>query len=552
MNQSTRANDAPEHEPGRGNVYLVGAGPGDAELLTAKGLRCLRRADVVVYDSQVSAKLLEHTRTDAELVGASRGAGDDRQTRERIAQLMVDRALAGKMVVRLSAGDAWLFGCAAEEAAALAAAGVNYDIVPGIAPAVAAAAYAGIPLSQGRHAASVTIVNAAESDDGDGLQLDWQHLAKGAGTLVIMNGAHNLKAIAEKLLAVGRGAETPIAVIQGGATPRQQTHYATLASIADTASGQLIDASAVIVVGEAARIHDQLRWYERKPLFGTRIVVTRPRGKASSFAELLEHHGADVLVRPAIEPQPLDDYQLLDDAIRRLDGYDWLLFTSVHGVQFFEQRLWRSGRDLRAVGKAKLCAIGPKTAAALEALRLRVDLVPDEYRAEAVLEALGEDVRGLRFLLPRAEAAREMLPDLLRQRGASIDVVPAYRTVMPQPSEDDLAAELERQRISAVTFTSSSTVTNFLAMLPHGRAADLLDGVVLASIGPITSDTLRANGLEPTVTAREYTIEGLTKELLEYFGNRIPPPAKVEQRSGNHQESDHALPPLPASPSTPE
>ncbi|MBI3091439.1 MAG: uroporphyrinogen-III synthase [Candidatus Tectomicrobia bacterium] len=514
-----------------GVVYLVGAGPGDRGLLTLKGAQCLHEAHVVVYDEGVSRAVLGLARETVELrmVPGGQGAAE---AADELAGHVIRRAGEGRVVVRLVAGDACLEGarhaCAGDLGEALAAAGVAFELVPGVGTIAAATAYAAM-FPMGRQTEQAWALVGGAPDDAATPAGGRRHLAGPGAALAMTMPWGEVPAVVAQLLGMGYAPETEAALVLEPTTPRQRTLRGPLVTIVnklEPRQGSGEAAPVVLFLGGAARLRPALAWFEAKPLFGKRIVVTRPAGAAATFAALLERAGAEVIPCPVIEPRPLDDYASLDAALRRLGEYDWLLFTSVHGVRFFAQRLWEVGLDLRAIGQAKLCAIGPKTAAEIERLRLRVDLMPAEYRAEGVLAALleraGGEVAGLRFLLPRALVAREVLPEMLRERGAVIDVVPAYRTVLPAatPAHAAMLEHLEQRRVAAITFTSSSTVTNFFSVLPQDRAAELLHGIVLASIGPVTSDTLREHGLTPTVTADEYTIEGLTRKLLEYFQER--------------------------------
>jgi uroporphyrinogen III methyltransferase/synthase len=364
----------------------------------------------------------------------------------------------------------------------------------------------------------VAFVTGHEMPGKEESDIHWDRLATGVGTLVFLMGVRNLKFISSQLMEHGRPAETPVAVIRWGTTAEQQTITGTLDSIAQVAEEAGIKPPAIIVVGEVAGLRQHLNWFEERPLFGKTVVVTRAREQASAFRILLEGKGAQCLEFPTIEVVPPSSWEPLDEAIRNLEFYDWLIFTSVNGVRFFFQRLQEHGEDVRALHGIRIAAIGPKTAAELTERGLNLDLVPSEYRAEAVIEGLGEqEVRGKRFLLPRAAKAREILPEKLEEMGGQIDVVTAYETIRPAEKSDEVRSFLNKGTISCITFTSSSTVENFAAMFPGDDLPSLLDKAAIACIGPITAQTAREHGLKVDIMPAEYTIEALTAEIVEYF-----------------------------------
>jgi uroporphyrinogen III methyltransferase/synthase len=502
-----------------GTVYLIGAGPGDPGLLTLRGAECLARADVVVYDSLANPDLLRYARPDAERVYAGKQGGGPQTDQETINALIVERARAGKAVARLKGGDPFIFGRGGEEAEALAAAGIPFEIVPGVTSAIAAPAYAGIPLTHREYASSVAFVTGHEDPGKETSGIDWERLATGVATLVFLMGVRTLPDIVDRLVAHGRPADTPVAVIRWGTKPEQETVVGTLADIAERVRARGIKPPALTVVGEVVRLRERLNWFEEKPLFGRRVVITRAREQASEFACALRELGAEPIEFPTIEIRPPDSWAELDAVLDRLPAYDWMVFTSVNGVRFFVERLRARGRDVRAIGPARICAIGPATAAAIEGLGLRVDVVPGEYRAEAVVEALdgavgAEGLRGRRVLLPRAAEARDVLPKELARRGATVDVVPAYRTVMPAERADEVRALLAEGRVDAIAFTSSSTVRNFVEMVGRDAAPGLLARATVAAIGPITAETATRFGLRVDLVPEAYTIPALTEALL--------------------------------------
>ncbi|HYM09585.1 MAG TPA: uroporphyrinogen-III C-methyltransferase [Bryobacterales bacterium] len=478
---------------------LIGAGPGDPGLVTVRGLECIRRADVILYDNLAAPALLRFAKPGAEkkYVGKKRAA--HALTQEQINALLVEHARAGRRVVRLKGGDPFLFGRGGEEAEALAAAGVPFEVVPGVSSAMGAAAYAGIPLTHREHTSAVTFVTGHEVD-----KIDWTRVGA-SETIVVFMGLVSFGEIARRLMEGGRPAATPAVAVRWATRPDQRTIAGTLGDLAGKIAAAGLKPPTLIIVGEVVRLREKINWFERLPLFGRTVVVTRAREQAGALGGRLRELGANVVEIPTIEIQPPADWKPLDAALMRLDAFDWLIFTSANGVRFFTQRLDASPRDLRGL-RARLCAIGPATAAALAALHLKVDLVPAEYVAESVVAAFEKiPLEGARILLPRAAAARDLIPKELEKRGAQVTVVEAYRTVAAQGVEWP-----EKFRPDWIAFTSSSTVENFHALF----GAERLQGVRVASIGPVTSATARRLGIEVAAEAQEHTVEGLAGALL--------------------------------------
>jgi len=501
----------------RGIVYLVGAGPGAADLITLAGVRCLERAEVVIYDYLANPRLLEHAPPDAERVLVGKHGGGQRVEQEVITQLLLARARAGKAVVRLKGGDPFVFGRGGEEAEALALAGIPFVVVPGVTSAVAVPAYAGIPLTHRDLASSFTVLTGYEYPDKSEAAVHWDAVARRGGTLVFLMTTRQLRLNMERLLAAGMAADTPVAVIRWGTVAEQQTLIGTVATIADLTEAQRLQPPALAVVGDVVRLRERLAWCERRPLFGRRIVVTRPRTQAASFIDRLTRAGADVLPFPTIAIAPPASWQPLDDALDRLERFDWVVFTSVNGVEMFFQRMQARRLDVRRLHRARVAAVGPETARALEARGLLVDVVPESFRAEGVAQALEQArVRGAHILLPRAAGAREILPVMLRAAGATVDEVTSYQTVRPPVDASELRSLLRDRRVHLVTFTSSSTVRNFLDLL-GSEAIALLRGVAIGCIGPITADTARAAKLEVVIQPRDYTVAALAEAIVEYF-----------------------------------
>lgn len=492
-----------------GAVYLVGAGPGDPGLLTVKGQRLLQRAEVIVYDYLVDEQLLSYA-TKAELIPA-RDLHGNRAEQQRINEMLIAHARTGKMVVRLKGGDPYLFGRGGEEAEALQAAGIPFEVVPGVTSALAAAAYAGIPVTHRDHSSSVTVLTGSLQRQKDQQRIDWPSLARGADTLVLLMAVTNLEDVVQRLIEHGRAADTPAAAIHWGTRPDQQVVTASLRDLPRRVREEGLKAPAVIVVGEVVQLRDRLNWFERLPLFGLGVLVTRASEQAESFAQLLRGGGARAYEVPVIDIRPPEDWTAVDAALQRLAEYDWIVFTSANGVRHFCDRLRTNGRDARTFAGAKLCAIGPDTASALGAYGLRADLVPEQFVAESVLESLTA-YRPRRVLIPRARVARDTLPAGLKAAGAEVDVVEAYRTELPPAAAPRLRELLASEDVDVVTFTSSSTVTNFIQLSGKPPAA-----TKVACIGPITAATAREHGLQVDIIAEEYTTAGLYRAMLAHF-----------------------------------
>ncbi|BBO92023.1 uroporphyrinogen-III C-methyltransferase [Desulfosarcina ovata] len=507
------------NHPEAGKVYLVGAGPGDPGLITVRGVDCIARADVVVYDYLASPALLAHARPDAELIYVGKKGGDHTLPQEGINALIVEKARNGAVVARLKGGDPFIFGRGGEEAEVLIAAGIAFEVIPGVTAAIGASAYAGIPLTHRDFTSDVAFVTGHEDPTKTTSSVDWKALATGIGTLVFFMGVKNLPLIAANLVENGRPADTPVAVIRWGTTPHQETVTGTLDSIVEMVRKAGIKAPAIIIVGGVVKLRESMQWFEKRPLLGQRIVVTRARQQASNLVQRLTEAGAECVQCPTIKVVPPADGAPLDRAIADLDQYDWVVFTSVNGVGYFFRRLFEKGLDVRALGHLKTACIGPATAAHLRSFGLGSDIIPTSYRAESVVEAfVATPVAGLKILLPRAKEARSVLPVELTRMGATVDEVTAYETLQAQSDTDALIKRLDAGTIDMVTFTSSSTVTNFHRMLPPDRAHQLMAGVSVASIGPITSQTARDLGYTVTIEAEDFTIDGLVKAILHARG----------------------------------
>lgn len=502
-----------------GMVYLVGAGPGDYRLISIKAVDCLKMADVVVYDRLADDRILQWAPDDAEYIYVGKASSNHTMKQEDINQLLVDKAAEGKCVVRLKGGDPFVFGRGGEEGLLLQQNGLPFEIVPGITSAISVPAYAGIPVTHRAVATSFAVVTGHEDPTKAKSNMRWEHLSTGVDTLVFLMGVANLPHITKKLIENGRPADTPAAVIRWGTKPEQRVLMTTVGTAAEDVAKAQLKPPAIFIVGEVVRLREKLQWFDEPkthPLFGKTVLVTRARSQASKLTARLEQLGAKVIETPAIRLEaPADGYKALDEAIARLADYQWLIFTSANGVERFFDRLLAAGRDARALGYAKLAAIGTATAEKLKQYGLMADVIPQEFRAEGIIEALkGKLPPHAKILLPRAQEAREILPEKLRELGAAVDVAPAYQTVCSDVDGEALREQLAGGVIDLVTFTSSSTVRNLIQIL--GSAAPL-QTVKTACIGPVTADTARQNGVEPDMVADTYTIDGLVETIKQDF-----------------------------------
>jgi uroporphyrinogen III methyltransferase/synthase len=491
-------------------VYLVGAGPGDPALMTLRSLQLIARADVVVYDRLIPERALAGARDDAQLIYAGKEGGGPSIGQDEINRMLIEHGQAGREVVRLKGGDPFVFGRGGEEAEALRAAGIEYEVVPGVTAGIAGPAYAGIPVTHREMSSAVAFLTGHEDPAKPESALDWRALAAFPGTLVVYMGVRQLPAITARLIEGGRAADQPAALVQRGTWPDQRAVVGTLQTLAELAERRQIRAPTVAVFGAVAELRDSLAWFEHRPLHGLTVAVTRARAQVSAMAEQLSALGAAVLVTPVIRIEPLDG------PAPDISSYDLVCLTSPNGVDALAARLRAAGRDARAFAGARVAVIGPGTAARLDRHGIRADVVPDRFVAEGLIEAL-QDVPVRRALVARAEEARDILPEALRRRGAEVDVLALYRTVV-EPLE---AGQVESVRgADYLTFTSSSTVTNFLrAAGPPERWRDG-DRPRLASIGPVTSATLRDHGLEPDVEATEHYPGGLIDALVKDAASR--------------------------------
>ena len=507
----------------KGKVYLVGAGPGDIGLFTVKGLRCLREADVVVYDFHLNAQVLNYINHEAEFIYAGKRGGHHTMTQDEINDVIAQKALEGKVVTRLKGGDPFIFGRGGEEAQRLYKEGITFEVVPAVSSSVAAPAYAGIPLTHRKVSSTFAVIPGYEDMTKGSSSIDWSKLATGVGTLVFLMAIKNIAELTQKLIENGRPADTPVAVVRWGTRAEQQTLVSTLENVAKEVKERDIRPPAVMVVGEVVNLREELNWYELKPMFGQRIMVTR-EDIVPYFK--LEDMGAEVVSFPTIKIVPPTDWDGLDASINAIaDGSkmpDWMVFTSANGVKYFFERLFELGHDVRELKGVKVCAVGSKTAKVIEERGIRVDMIPKKFSAEGLVEAFskehGDSLKGVRFLLPRAEVARDHFPDRVRDAGGEIDTPVAYRAAMPVRRPKRLMRFMREGRISVATFTSGATFDNFLKLVDD--ATDLLKGVAIAAIGPVTQKAIEAAGLKVDIMPETATNEALVEAIIEWAGSK--------------------------------
>lgn len=499
----------------RSIVYLVGAGPGDPGLITVKGLECIKKAKVIIYDYLVNTDLLKVAKPDAEFIYVGKQGGAHTLGQDEINKLLVEKALEDKVVTRLKGGDPYVFGRGGEEALVLHENHIPFEVVPGITAAIATPNYAGIPVTHRNYTSTFGLITGHEDPTKDESSIDWAKISTGIGTLTFYMGIKNLPYITEQLIKHGRSKDTPVAVIRWGTTSQQKTVIGTLDTIVEKTRD--IKPPAITIVGEVVKLRDQLNWFETKPLFGKTIVVTRSREQASEFADQLYEFGAHVIEFPTIEITKPDTIQPLDDAINNIHTYHWLVFTSINGVDSFFQRLFELGMDIRDLKGINFCAIGPATEEGIKKYHIKVDCRPPKFVAESVVEELKKVtvIKDKNFLLPRADIARSFLPEELQKLGGKVTDLVAYKTIMAQPRNINLVDKIKNGEVHIVTFTSSSTVRNFIQLIGEKNIALLNGHVQYASIGPITTQTAEELGLKVTIKAREYTIPGLVNAILE-------------------------------------
>lgn len=505
-------------------VYLVGAGPGAPDLITARGLRCLQAADVVIYDHRVHRRLLQFAPPRAERLDVGTAAPQPFD-QEAICYLIAEKAREGKLIARLKWGDPFLFDQGGVEALFLHEQGIPFEVIPGVPAGIAAPAYAGIPLTYPGAGDTLVFVRGYERETRDQPSVDWAALARLEGTIVTFAGPRQLTTIIDALLAHGRPRDESAAIVRQGTLLTQQTETGTLEELSRRLNGDLAAAPGLLVVGNVVGFRDHLRWFDARPLFGRRVLVTRSREQAGELVDLLEAQGAEAVEAPLIDIVSPDDYGPLDAACERAGAFDWIVFTSANGAGAFMDRLLQGPRDVRALAGARLCAVGPGTASRLTRFGLNVDLVPDDHSAAGVVTALKEmgAIKGKRVLFPKADIARDTVPEELRGAGAEVTEVIAYRTVNAEGDAHlDIYRQLLDRRIDAVTFSSASAVRAFVTIYGEDQAVDLLNHTVVATIGPITADAAMRYGITPQVTPARSTVADLVDALVAHFRSEVP------------------------------
>ncbi|OGW25023.1 MAG: uroporphyrinogen-III C-methyltransferase [Nitrospirae bacterium GWB2_47_37] len=494
----------------RGKVYLIGAGPGDIGLLTIKGFKCLQKAEAVVYDFHLNAQILNYINHEAEFIYAGKRGGHHAMTQDEINQALVNKAKEGKIVCRLKGGDPFIFGRGGEEAEELVKEGIEFEIIPGVSSSIAAPAYAGIPLTHRKYSSSFAVITGNEDITKPESTIEWAKLAYGFDTLVFLMGVKNLSAITSKLIEHGKSPDTPAAVVRWGTRPDMKTVVGDLKNIANIVKEENIRPPAVMVIGNVVKLRETLKWYENKPLFGQRVLVTREYTEDYSP---LEDLGAEIFEFPTIKIAPPENYKELDETIEKIETYNWLIFTSANGFQYFIQRLLDKEKDIRDLKGIKICAIGTKTAGKINNYGIKVDLIPEEFNAEGLIKAFGQNLKGIKILLPRAEKAREIFPGKVSELGGEIDTPVAYRAIKPEKHGKRLKRFLKEGRITIATFTSAATFNNFIDIMGDD-ALDVLKDVTIAVIGPVTAKAIEKAGLKVSIMPEEATIKAMVDEII--------------------------------------
>ena len=508
----------------KGIVYFVGAGPGDRGLITVKGLKILAQAQVILYDNLINIGLLDSCSPTAEKISVGKTGGEPSLTQEEINCIMLQKARDGKCVVRLKGGDPFLFGRGGEEAQILYQAGIPFQVIPGVPSAIAVPAYAGIPVTDRRYASSVAFITGHEAQSKESSSLAWPETAHAADTLVFLMGMRNLSRIVEQLIYHGREPETPAAVIQRGTLGTQKVVVGTLDSICIRVQQHALKPPGILIVGDVVRMRQELRWFEYLPLFGKRIIITRELQEQNPLSELLEQNGAEIVLLPTIALQPPDSYQSLDEAIAQLQQFQWVIFTSTNGVRFFMDRLLSSGRDIRALSRHLIAAIGSGTARTLSSYYIQADVVPEEFSAEGLVSSFTrQNITGVKVLIPRAQKGRDVLEVGLRALNNEVMAVPVYKTVMPPELQSAESFKMLHPG-DCLVFTSSSTVHNFFDSVPASVLPELRD-MVMACIGPITEGALRKRGFNAHIVPERYDFTSLAEAIIRFYTS-----SSIEQR----------------------
>jgi uroporphyrinogen III methyltransferase/synthase len=517
-------------------VFLIGAGPGDPGLITVRGLQCLMVADVVLYDHLVNPRLLRHARPDAEKIDVG-VAAPQTSDQDAICYLLAEKAREGKTVARLKWGDPFVFDTGGAEGLFLHEQGIRFEVVPGVPVCIAAPSYCGVPTTYSGGGDTITLIRGYEDGKAQrDINVDWTSLSRLDGTLICYAGPQQIPKIVSHLISHGRPPDEPAAVVYDGTLPTQESLVGSLAEVGERTKRSTDRRPGVLIVGRVVALREHLRWFDSRPLFGKRVLVTRPRDQSAELVERLEAMGAEAIEAPMIRIEPPDNFEALDAACARADTFDWIVFSSINGVDAFIGRLLLSPFDLRALGHAKLCGVGSATAERLARHGLKLDVMPSEYRAEALIHALTQtgDLAGKKILLPHADVGREVIADELRKQGAQVVEVVAYRTVATDPEREgqpDVYRMLLEGRIDVVTFTSPSAVRNMVSVLGAEPAVDLLRKTIVAAIGPVTAEAATRSGIETSVVPDKYTVPALVAAIVKYIEtenglseNRAPSP----------------------------
>ena len=498
-----------------GKIFLIGAGPGDPGLITLKAVECIKNADVVVYDYLASPALLKYAKNNSEIIYVGKKGGNHTLSQDGINDLIINKAKLGLNVARLKGGDPFIFGRGGEEAELIADNNIPFEIIPGVTSAIAAPAYAGIPLTHREHSSSVSIITGHEDPTKKDSSIEWESFAKSTSTLVFLMGVKNLPGIVENLQKYGKDSQTPVALVRWGTTPKQQSVTGILENIVEKVKIAGLKSPAIIIIGSVVKLKDKLKWFEHLPLLGKKIVVTRARAQASDLIALLRKYGAECIEIPTIKINPPKNILPLKKSIDNISSFDWVIFTSVNGVQFFFDTLYSQNKDVRILGHLKFACIGPVTKKILKKYGIISDVLPETYKAESVVKAFsGIEIKGKNILIPRAKDARAVLPQELKKMGAIVEEVTAYETSLVDNDKDTLVKMLENNDIDIVTFTSSSTVKNFAELLPSDKFEKLINNVSSACIGTITEKAARSRGFSPEIVATDYAIDGLMSSIL--------------------------------------
>ncbi len=503
-------------------VYLIGAGPGDPGLITVRGLQCLMVADVVLYDHLVNPRLLRHARPDAEKIDVG-VAAPQTNDQDAICYLLAEKAREGKTVARLKWGDPFVFDTGGAEGLFLHEQGIRFEVVPGVPVCIAAPSYCGVPTTYSGGGDTITLIRGYEDGKAQrDIDVDWTSLSRLDGTLICYAGPQQIPKIVSHLISHGRPPDEPAAVVYDGTLPTQESLVGSLAEVGERTKRSTDRRPGVLIVGRVVALREHLRWFDSRPLFGKRVLVTRPRDQSAELVERLEAMGAEAIEAPMIRIEPPDNFEALDAACARADTFDWIVFSSINGVDAFIGRLLLSPFDLRALGHAKLCGVGSATADRLARHGLKLDVMPSEYRAEALIHALTQtgDLAGKKILLPHADVGREVIADELRKHGAQVVEVVAYRTVATDPEREgqpDVYRMLLEGRIDVVTFTSPSAVRNMVSVLGAEPAVDLLRKTIVAAIGPVTAEAATRSGIETSVVPDKFTVPALVNAIVKYF-----------------------------------